>query len=104
VDRLRHARRSRPLLDTSSVFAAIQDFYSAKYFQNSLTRRTRKEEHASRHVKKNLSANALKYKAARGSATTVNPNTSKRKIQKTEKLKAEQKAAEWQAVHKPPQA
>jgi YidC/Oxa1 family membrane protein insertase len=86
----------------SSVFAAIQDFILGKIFSKQLDaedeeRRARIKAREEELERKRLETIKLREEGA----TTVNPNTSKRKIQKTEKLKAEQKAAEWQAVHKP---
>lgn len=85
-----------------SVFQTIQDFVLGKIYAKQLDaedgeRRARIKAREEEIERKRLETMKLREEGA----TTINPNTSKRKLQKTEKLKAEQRSAEWQAVHKP---
>ncbi len=86
----------------SSVFQAIQDFILGKVFTRELDaedaeRRARIKAREEELERKRLETARLREEGA----TAVNPNTSKRKLQKNEKIKAEQRAAEWQAQHGP---
>ena len=85
-----------------SLFQSIQDFVLGKIFAKQLDaedsdRRARIKAREEEIERKRLETSKLREEGA----TTVNPNTSKRKVQKTEKLKSEQRSAEWQAAHKP---
>jgi YidC/Oxa1 family membrane protein insertase len=85
-----------------SVFQTIQDFVLGKIYAKQLDaedaeRRARIKAREEEIERKRLETMKLREEGA----TTINPNTSKRKLLKTEKLKAEQRSAEWQAVHKP---
>jgi YidC/Oxa1 family membrane protein insertase len=85
-----------------SLFQSIQDFILGKIFSKQLDaedsdRRARIKAREEEIERKRLETMKLREEGA----TTVNPNTSKRKVQKTEKLKSEQRSAEWQAAHKP---
>ena len=86
----------------TAVFQIIQDVILTKIFNKQLD-----AEDADRAARLKARQDELDRKRqeterlrAEG-ATVVNPNTSKRKVAKSEKQKAEQKAAEWQAVHAP---
>ena len=85
-----------------SVLQIIQDLVLGKIFNKQLD-----AEDAERNARLKARADELERKRqeterlrAEG-ATTVNPNTSRRKMQKGEKQRAEQRSAEWQAVNNP---
>ncbi len=87
----------------SSVFGALQDYilgkiYSKKLDEEDADRRARIKAREEELERKRLETMRLREEGA----TSINPNTSKRKIQKTEKMRAEQRAAEWQAANRPP--
>lgn len=86
----------------TSVFGIIQEAALTAYYkkqldaedaERSLRLKARDEEIERRRIETE--------KAREAGTTTVNPNTSRRKMQAGEKQKAEQKAAEWQAANNP---
>ena len=80
----------------------IQDLVLGKIFNKQLD-----AEDAERNARLKARADELERKRAETErlraegATTVNPNTSRRKVQKSEKQRSEQRAAEWQAANNP---
>ena len=80
----------------------IQDLVLGKIFNKQLD-----AEDAERNARLKARAEELERKRAETErlraegATTVNPNTSRRKVQKSEKQRSEQRAAEWQAANNP---
>ena len=85
-----------------SVLQIIQDLVLGKIFNRQLD-----AEDAERNARLKARAEELERKRAETErlraegATTVNPNTSRRKVQKSEKQRSEQRAAEWQAANNP---
>ena len=85
-----------------SILQIIQDLVLGKIFNKQLD-----AEDAERNARLKARAEELERKRAETErlraegATTVNPNTSRRKMQKGEKQRAEQRAAEWQAANNP---
>ena len=85
-----------------SLLQIIQDLVLGKIFNKQLD-----AEDAERNARLKARAEELERKRAETErlraegATTVNPNTSRRKVQKGEKQRAEQRAAEWQAANNP---
>ncbi len=85
-----------------SILQIIQDLVLGKIFNRQLD-----AEDAERNARLKARAEELERKRAETErlraegATTVNPNTSRRKVQKGEKQRAEQRAAEWQAANNP---
>ena len=85
-----------------SVLQIIQDLVLWKIFNKQLD-----AEDAERNARLKARAEELERKRAETErlraegATTVNPNTSRRKMQKGERQRAEQRAAEWQAANNP---
>ncbi len=85
-----------------SALQIIQDLILGKIFNKQLD-----AEDAERNARLKARAEELERKRAETErlraegATTVNPNTSRRKMQKGEKQRAEQRAAEWQAANNP---
>ena len=85
-----------------SVLQIIQDLVLGKIFNKQLD-----AEDAERNARLKARADELERKRqeterlrAEG-ATTVNPNTSRRKMQKSERQRSEQRTAEWQAANNP---
>jgi len=85
-----------------SALQIIQDIVLGNIFNKQLD-----AEDAERNARLKARAEELDRKRAETErlraegATTVNPNTSRRKMQKGEKQRSEQRAAEWQAVNNP---
>ena len=85
-----------------SVLQIIQDLVLGKIFNKQLD-----AEDAERNARLKARAEELERKRAETErlraegATTVNPNTSRRKPQKGERQQAQQRSAEWQAVNNP---
>ena len=85
-----------------SVLQIIQDLVLGKIFNKQLD-----AEDAERNARLKARAEELERKRAETErlraegATTVNPNTSRRKLQKGERQQAQQRSAEWQAVNNP---
>lgn len=85
-----------------SVFQMIQDFILGKIFNKQLD-----AEDAERNERLKARAEEIERKRAETQrlreegVTVVNPNTSKRKVQKGERQKAAEEAAKWQAANNP---
>ena len=85
-----------------SVLQIIQDVVLYRIFNKQLD-----AEDAERNARLKARAEELERKRAETErlraegATTVNPNTSRRKIQKGERQQAQQRSAEWQAANNP---
>ena len=85
-----------------SVFQIIQDFILGKIFNKQLD-----AEDAERNERLKARAEEIERKRAETQrlreegVTVVNPNTSKRKVQKGERQKAAEEAAKWQAANNP---
>ena len=81
----------------SSLFSLIQDVALTVYYKKQLDAEdaVRREKNAALEAERERKRQETEKLRAQN-ATVVNPNTSKRKIHKTEKSRDEQKTAEWE--------
>ena len=86
----------------TSVFSIIQESLLTVYYNKKLDAEDEERNARLKARDEEIERKRLETERAREEGNTVvNPNTSRRKLQAGERQRAEQKAAEWQAVHNP---
>jgi YidC/Oxa1 family membrane protein insertase len=87
----------------SSLFAMIQDIILTKRYTKIMEIEDAARLEAQRIKEAELEAKRLETERKKAeNKTELNPNTSKKKQQKVEKIEQLEKAAEWEKKHQPP--
>jgi YidC/Oxa1 family membrane protein insertase len=86
----------------SSVFGVAQDIWLGKRYSRIIEAENAAKNELKRAKEAELEAKRVETERKKAeNATTVNPNTSKRRLQTTEKQEQKQKATQWERTNNP---